>query len=181
MNYKEVIFKYVACVFVCMCVFTHCVCVYTCGSQRLILGILFIILHLLIWNRNSQWTWSLPFQLDWLANETQNCQFLSCQRRGYRQALLWLHFPWVLGIRTRVLVLAQQTPYLLGHLSHVGCFLKRETAFGQGKWGLPPPRTLTHNIPFGSKRKWVGAKVDINRQTDKLRCVSWEGTVPSSS
>lgn len=29
MNYKEVIFKYVACVFVCMCVFTHvCMCVY---------------------------------------------------------------------------------------------------------------------------------------------------------
>lgn len=73
-----------------------------------------IACHLILWDRFSYWTRSLPIHLVWLVSEAQRsfspCLSSARNTRTYGQA--WF-FTWILGILTKVLMLARQALYWL--------------------------------------------------------------------
>ena len=98
--------KVIICFF-CVCVCTHvhtCVCVYVCfrGRGRPAIFLYCFSPYFIFWDKTLSLTWSLPFQLHWLATEALGSFCL----HPIPELMLQPSYM-VLGIWTQVLVLAQ--------------------------------------------------------------------------
>lgn len=85
-------------------------CVGVCEGQGLIWECLQLLFHLNFWDTVSEWTWSSPFRLDWLASEARGPTCLHRLLLTSIGGAVLLTFMWLPGIQPQVPMCSKTTP-----------------------------------------------------------------------